>query len=124
MDVELWLDLRGPDAVFLATTTSFVTMLGDLEVYKSAPEHLGHAQMSSHLGQYKIYYEGGKNGDRINISLRKGCRETLTLSCRKALYYLQAVASEADIPKLLQGGVTLRRRPRRKAAAKSETIPS
>lgn len=124
MDVELRLDLRGTDAVFLATTTNFITMLADLEIYKSAPAHVGHGQISSNLGQYQTYYEGGKHGDRINIALRRDARATLASSCRGVLHYLQAVASENDLPTLMQGGVTIHRRQRRKPATKPSDTPT
>lgn len=118
MDFELRLPLRGTDAAFLGTTTTFATMLATLDIYKSAPAHLGHEQLTHHLNQYQGYYEGGKYGDRINISMRKAAREALASFCQRVLYFLQAVASEADLPILMQGGVTLRRRARRKAAQK------
>lgn len=121
MEGGLHVDFRGPDAVFLDTTTSFVSMLGQFEKYKAAPAHVGHEELSNQLAQYRGYFEGGKHGDRINIALRKGARQTLTSTCRKSLHFLQAIATEEDMPILLQGGVTRRQRPQRKRSSKSQT---
>jgi hypothetical protein len=114
---KLRFDLSGKEAVFLCNVNRYYNGLTTLELYR----HLGDRvptlpQLKECLDRYAHGYEFGVNGDRVEIALRNKARKDLTEMFEKVLHFLQSVATEDDIPALLQAGIEVVSPARRRKA--------
>lgn len=104
------INLMGRDSVFLANSQRYITGLENVVPYKdltgNSPPSLDLLKQT--FSQYKQCFERGASGDRIQITMRKRTRKELKEMFQKAQSYLQAVATENDLPALLQAGFELR----------------
>lgn len=105
MTVRLQYELRGKESVYLTNVTRYASGLLNLEMYRNAPASIAADILRKREGRYRQTYEGAVNGDRVNITLRNKARKELTGLFKQILYYLQSVATEEDIPELLQAGI-------------------
>jgi hypothetical protein len=108
--LKIKIKLAGRDSVFLAFSQRLISGLENIEPYKgvtgNSPPSLDLLRQT--FSQYKQCFEGGATGDRIQITMRKRARKELKEMFQKTQSYLQAVASESDLPALLQAGFELR----------------
>lgn len=108
--LKIKINLTGRDSVFLANSQRYINGLENVEPYKgvtgNSPPSLDLLKQT--FSQYKQCFERGATGDRIHITMRKRTRKELREMFQKAQNYLQAVASENDLPALLQAGFELR----------------
>jgi hypothetical protein len=104
--VKLRVDLSGKDAVFLSNANRYYNGLATLDLYRNPGDRVpALPQLKEGLDRYSHGYEFGVNGDRVEIALRKKARADLTEMFKKVLHFLQSVATEDDIPALLQAGI-------------------
>jgi hypothetical protein len=122
MSVKLKLKLNDKDASYLTKVTVFSDALSKMEIYKTAPGNLAHEKMAPLVDSYRTHYQNGINGDRVSISLRNRARQELTDFCNQVLHFLQAVATEDDIPLLLQGGVQVDQDMRKKTSHSQQPV--
>jgi len=122
MGLKLKLKLNDKDALFLTKATVFTDALSKMEIYKTAPSHLAHEKMVPLVDSYRTYYQSAINGDRVSISLRNRARQELTDFFKMILHFLQAVATEDDIPLLLQGGVQVDQDARKKTSHSQQPV--
>jgi hypothetical protein len=107
---KIKINLMGRDSVFIANSERYITGLENIGAYKGvtgdSPPSIDLLKQT--FGQYKQCFEKGATGDRIQITMRNRSRKELKEMFQKAQNYLQAVASEVDLPALLQAGFELR----------------
>ncbi|MBJ6724764.1 hypothetical protein [Geomesophilobacter sediminis] len=108
MPVYLTLDLTGKDAVFISNSYRYHSGLSTLAIYHDAPAELGTGPLKVAIDGLQLAFEGGKTGNHAQIRLRKTLRKQVTEMFKKILHYLQCVATEDDIPALIQAGFGVR----------------
>lgn len=116
----LKIDLTGKDSIFLSNCHRYLHGLADLELYRTCPEKVApYDMLKGGIDRFEQSFEGGINGDRLQIAMRKKHRKEVTDMFNKILRYLESVAEEDDIPALMRAGIEVRKSPvrRRKAAA-------
>jgi hypothetical protein len=101
--MKLLLDLSGRDSVFLSNINHYLHGFVNLDLLKNNPS-VSLDQLSAGVNVFAQTYEGGINGDRVEIARRKKARKEVTELFEKIRFYLQSIATEDDIPALLQAG--------------------
>lgn len=100
--VKVSADLTGKDSTCLSTAHRCVRGLANLELYKNGPFPVETVQQA--VDEYDTAHEEGKTGNRSQIQRRKNARKVVLEMFRKIVAYLQSVATEEDIPALMQAG--------------------
>jgi hypothetical protein len=116
--IHLTLDLSGKDAAFISNSYRYHTGLCTLPLYRNPPDALPSMELvKQHIDTLQLAFEGGTSGNHAEIAKRKKARKDLTDLFKKILSYLQSIATEGDIPELIQAGFGIRRVATRKKAA-------
>ena len=101
----LTLDLTGKDSTFISNCYRYLSGLNGLPLYQSASHPLLNLdQVKTYIDSLQLTYEVGATGSRVHIAARNQLRQQVTDMFRRIIYYLQSVATEADIPALMQAG--------------------
>ncbi|MBJ6726544.1 hypothetical protein [Geomesophilobacter sediminis] len=109
-------DLKGKDTVFISNTYRYHSGLCGLSIYRNPPAGLSTAEVKVELDALQQAYEGGATGNHAQVALRRVLRKKVTETFKKIILYLRMVATENDIPALIQAGFVVRQRvPRKKA---------
>lgn len=116
--VKVKIDLSGKDATFISNSYRYSSGLCNLHLYRNPPEKLPSLeQVRANIDRLQQAYEGGSNGDRVQIALRKKARKDVTEIFTKIQNYLRSVATEDDVPALLQAGFEVRQSAARRKSA-------
>ena len=111
----LTLRLSGNDSALLSDTYRYHSGLIGLELYRSPPPQMpGLDMVKTKIDHYQQTYEGGKTGNHAQIAARKKARKEVVTLFKAILLYLQSIATEDDIPALIQAGFGIRRQGGRK----------
>ena len=79
----------GTDAELLTSSKTICNSLKTLEIFQNKPEQVPSVDMLQEaIDRFQKAYEGGKNGDRIQIALRKKARAELTAILKTIALYL------------------------------------
>ena len=117
MGVHLKIDLSGKDGTFISNSYRYHSGLSTLYLYRNLPERMPTPdQVKGKIDELQQAYEGGSTGNRVQIALRNQARKEVTDMFNRILRYLEAVATEEDIPALIQAGFEVRRPWARKKA--------
>lgn len=119
MSLRLLLDLTGKDAVFISNSYRYISGFSTLGLLRNLPEKLPTLErLKDQADRLQNAYEGGTVGDRVQIATRNQARKELTDMFTRISRYLESIATEEDIPALIQAGFDVRRPwgGRRKAA--------
>ncbi|MBU5636958.1 hypothetical protein KOM00_09445 [Geomonas sp. Red69] len=95
-------DVKGKDSTCLSNVRRCARGLADLELYKNGPIPINIVQQA--VDEYDAAHEEGKSGNRSQIQRRKNARKVVTEMFKKIVSFLQSVATEEDIPALMQAG--------------------
>lgn len=107
--LKLALDLTGKPSVFLSNCHRYYNGFCGLSIYRDPPDQvISLVRLKEGIDVFEMRFEGSVNRDRIQIALRNKARKELTDLFKKVLSYLQVIATEEDIPQLLQAGVMVR----------------
>lgn len=118
MVVKLMIDVSGKDATFISNCYRWQSGLSTLHLYRNPPERLPASdKVKENVDLLQQAYEGGANGDRVQIAIRKKARKDVTEMYKKILHYLESIATEDDIPALIQTGFEVQHRASRRRAA-------
>lgn len=116
--MKVKIDMSGRDSACLSNCHRYLNGLYNLELYRNPPEKAPSLeQLKPAIADYEQCYENGVNGDRVWIAKRKKARKNVCEMFEKVCHYLEVVATENDIPALLQAGFEVPRAARRKTAA-------
>jgi hypothetical protein len=116
--LRLTLDLSGKDATFISNSYRYHTGLCTLTLYRNHPDALPSTELlKQHIDTLQLAFEGGSSGSHAEIVKRKKARKDLSEIFKKILSYLQSIATEEDLPELVQAGFGIRRAATRKKAA-------
>lgn len=123
MKVTLRIDLSGKDGTFISNSYRYESGLRNLHLYRDLPPRMpGLDQIRGRIDVMQQAYEGGMTGSRVHIAARNQARKDVTDMFNRILRYLEAVATEEDIPALIQAGFEVRRQwSRRKVAQLAAT---
>jgi len=99
--VKIKLDLSGKDSTFSGNINRYFHGFSQLDLLTST-NYLD--PLKKGIDYYQQKLEGGANGDRVEIAMRKKARKEVTEMFQKITYYIQSVATEEDIPALVQAG--------------------
>lgn len=106
--LHLKFDLRGRPSVFLANGKRYYNGLNGLALYRNPPDQaVPLVLLKEALDDAEQKIQAAANYDRIQIHLRNLAIKHLVEMFKKIAGYLQLVATENDIPELLQAGVTV-----------------
>lgn len=118
MGVHLTLDLSGKDATFISNCYRYHSGLSTIHLYRNLHERMPTLeQLKARIDELQQAYEGGSTGNRVQIAMRNQARKDVTDMFNRILRFLEAVATEEDIPALIQAGFEVRRPWARKKAA-------
>ncbi|QXE92547.1 hypothetical protein [Geomonas subterranea] len=95
-------DITGKDSTCLSNARRCTRGLETLELYKNGPFPVDVVQQAVNV--YDSAYEEGKSGNRSQIQRRKNARKVVTEMFKKIVSFLKSVATEEDIPALMQAG--------------------
>ena len=110
MSIKLLLDTTGKDAVFISNSYRYISGLSTLELFRNPPEKIANPErLKTQADRLQVAYEGGTVGDRGQIAMRNQARKELTDMFNRVCRYLEAIATEEDIPALIQAGFDVRR---------------
>lgn len=114
--LRLSYDLTGKPSVFLSNSLRYYNGLSSLSIYRNPPEQaVSLARLKEGLDLYEQKMESSINYDRLQIKLRDDARKQLTDLFKKVIAYLQMIATEEDIPALMQAGIEIKgRAPKKK----------
>jgi hypothetical protein len=113
--IKLKIDLTGKHSTFQGNSLRYYNGLLGLDLYRTRSERVpSPEQIKEGIDRFQHAYEGAENGDRVQINLRNKARKEVTDMFEKVLHFLQSVATEDDIPALLQAGFEVRRTRRKK----------
>ena len=108
--IMLTLDLTGKDATFISNCYRYYSGLCTLPLYQNLQgPQLPVDQVKAYIDSLQLTYEVGATGSRVHIAARNQLRQQVTDMFRRIIYYLQSVATEADIPALIQAGFQVAR---------------
>lgn len=104
--LHLKFDLAGRPSVVLGNCKRYYSGLAVLQLYRNPPEQaVPLATLKAAIDDADQKFQAAINYDRVAIMLRnKAFKEMIDLF-KKVAAYLQAIATEEDIPELLQAGV-------------------
>lgn len=118
MVVKLMIDVTGRDATFISNCYRWQSGLSTLLMFRNPPERVPDSdKVKGHVDVLQQAFEGAMNGDRGQIAIRKKARKDVTEMFKKILRYLEAIATEDDIPALIQAGFEVQRRASRRRVA-------
>ena len=110
MIFKLSFEHTGKDSVFVSNSYRYISGLSALPLFHNPPEKVPHLdQVKTQADRLQNAYEGGTVGDRVQIAMRKQARKELTDMFTRITRYLEAIATEEDIPALIQAGFEVRR---------------
>ena len=107
--VRLSLDSSGKDAAFISNCYRWHSGISVLEIYRNPPPQLALDKVKERIDYLQHAYEGGATGNHAQIAERTRARKEVTEMFKKIIRYLEIVATEDDIPALIQAGFTVRR---------------
>jgi hypothetical protein len=74
--MKLKLDLSGKDSTCLSNCHRYFNGVSDLEMYRNPPDKIPSRELLKQgIDAYEQCYEGGVNGDRVQIAKRKKARK-------------------------------------------------
>ena len=112
---QLLLDLSGRDSILISNTYRYHSGLCGLSLYRNHPEQLPSVGLlKEKIDLLQQAYEGAATGNHAQIAIRNKARKEVIELFKKVLRYMQAIASEDDIPELLQAGFYVKRAATRK----------
>jgi hypothetical protein len=103
------LDLTGKDATFISNCYRWHSGISALEIYRNPPPQLALDKVKERIDYLQQVYEGGATGNHAQIAERIRVRKDVTEMFKKIIRYLEIVATEEDIPALIQAGFTVRK---------------
>lgn len=107
--LSITVDVKGRDAVFVSNIYRYYSGLCTLDLYRNPPERMPKLdQVKEKIDWLQQTFEGGTTGNRVQIAARIQARKEVTQMFKRIASYLQAVASEDDIPALIQAGFETR----------------
>ena len=110
MKVSLSIDLGGKDGTFISNCYRYHSGLSTLHLYRDLPPKMPPLdQVKGRIDVMQQAYEGGTTGNRVEIATRNQARKDITDMFKRILRYLEAVATEEDIPSLIQAGFEVKR---------------
>lgn len=112
--VNVTLDFSGRDATAISNFYLWHSGLARLSLYARAPDELRLDKVKTHIDNLQQAFEGGATGNHSLIALRKRLRKEVTNLFRRILCFIQCLATEADIPSLIDAGFSVQRRIARK----------
>lgn len=104
--LKITIDLKGKDSSVLSNAHRGANGLVSLALYAKGPFPPEEVQQA--VAEYDGFYEGAKTGNRVEILKRNHARRLVTEMFRKITSFLQSVATEEDIPALIQAGFDAR----------------
>ncbi|WP_129126394.1 hypothetical protein [Geomonas oryzae] len=104
--VKVSVDLTGKDSTVLSTVHRCTRGLETLLLYKAGPIPV--EEVKGAVSYYDTSHEGAKTGNRVEIFKRNNARRTVTEMFKKIISFLQSVATEEDIPALMEAGFNAR----------------
>lgn len=104
--VKVSIDLKGKDSTVLSTVHSCTRGLDTLPLYKNGPFPV--EEVKGAVNDYDTSHEGAKTGNRVEILKRNNARRNVTEMFKKIVSFLQSVATEEDIPALMEAGFNAR----------------
>ncbi|WP_136513722.1 hypothetical protein [Geomonas edaphica] len=104
--IKVSIDLKGKDTTVLSTLHRCTRGLETLRVFKQGPFPVDEVQGA--VNNYDSFYESAKTGNRVEILKRNNARNLVTEMFKKIASFLQSVATEEDIPALLEAGFDAR----------------
>ncbi|WP_224982690.1 hypothetical protein [Geomonas agri] len=106
--LRLKFDLKGRPSAVLANCKRYYNGLSGLSLYRNVPDQaIPLARIKEAIDDAEQKYQAAINFDRVQIVLRdKSFKELLELF-KKIAGYLQLIATEENIPELLQAGVQI-----------------
>jgi len=107
--VRLGIDLAGKDSAVLSTCNRIYRGLCALEIYRGAPDQLSTDRVKEKIDNYQHHFEEGATGSRSSIAQRNMARKEVIELFKKIIRFLEIIATEADIPDLIQAGFTVRK---------------
>jgi hypothetical protein len=106
---ELTFDGSGTDASYLSHVNMFMGALFNSAIFRGSGwpgEKLGsQSVLQSGTDWYRVNFEGGQTGNRLQIAARKAARKELDLRIQNILHYVGVMAEAADIDLLVNSGV-------------------
>lgn len=106
--LRLKFDLRGKPSVLLTNCKRYYSGLGGLALYRNPPpDAMQLDKLKEVLDDTERKFQDAVNFDRVKIALRDKAIAKLIELFKKVAAFLQLVATENDIPQLLQAGVTV-----------------
>lgn len=107
--IVISIDLTGKDGTFISNAYRAHSGLLTLELYRERPSRLASTdQAKEKIDGLQLAFEGGTTGNRVHIAQRKKLRQEVTEMFRRIICFLQSVATEDDIPALIQAGFRVR----------------
>lgn len=104
--VKISIDLKGKDSTVLNTAHHCTRGLETLLLYKNGPIPVEEVKVA--VNDYDSSHEGAKTGNRVEILKRNNARRAVTEMFKKIISFLQSVATEEDIPALMEAGFDAR----------------
>ncbi|MBJ6751388.1 hypothetical protein [Geomonas anaerohicana] len=104
--LHLKFDLAGRPAVFLGNCKRYYTGLSGLALYRNITDQgIALGRVKELLDDADQKYNAAVNYDRVAIVLRNKAFKELIDIFKKIAAYLQVIATEDDIPALMQAGL-------------------
>ncbi|WP_224961982.1 hypothetical protein [Geomonas subterranea] len=104
--LRLRFDLSGRPATLITNCKRYYNGLCGLGLYRNPPDQaISLASLNEAIVNADQKYQSAINYDRVQIILRNNAFKELIEKFKKVVAYLQLVATEDDIPDLLQAGV-------------------
>lgn len=114
--------LSGRPSVLLGNCQLYYGGLTTLELYrKSAAQAVPLEMIQGAITDAEQKYKAAINYDRVAIVMRNKSFKVMVDLFRKVAAYLQVVATEDDIPDLLQAGIEVLAPPKKKRASRSSS---
>lgn len=112
--MDIHIDYQEKNAVYLSQCHRYESGLETLELYRNCPPSIAHGVFKSAVGHYQTTSDLADNGDRAHIAARNAARAVVTELLKKIVSYIRSVATEEDIPALIQAGFDVRVRTSRR----------
>ncbi len=118
--LHLKYELSGKASLVLSNCQRYYSGLATLDLYKKAAEGAVPLEViKAAIDDAEQKYHNAINYDRVAIVMRNQAFKVMIDLFKKAAAYLQVIATENDIPALLQAGVEVITTPKRKKASTS-----
>ncbi len=120
--LHLKYELAGKASTVLSNCQRYYGGLASLSLYKKAAEQAVPLEViKAAIDDAEQKYNSAINYDRVAIVMRNKSFKVMIDLFKKVAAYLQVVATEDDIPALLQAGVEVVATPKRKRASSSSS---